>query len=350
MTFDIHTVQQVQRTRTISVSEAGRLFDCEAAHAFAYTGHLTGGDALTAKQPHLRLREGRAWGAAVAEWHATGSSDAATYSLDSAIAEDTAQLAEHGLLDSQERDEMHAHLAALLGHYIQISDRIPLFDAEREFRVPIPSRTGRRKSSRYVFVGHVDGLHRDEMGRLFVVEFKLRGRLSSFEQIAWSRQVRWYAWAVEQELGSPVAGVIVDERLNAAPKAPRILKSGRVSHAKDQLCTASDYAAACELGNEPVDPETYAALGERRWGARHPVLLRREEIATAGRQLVSTAQRVAELDSGRRFPVTNPSPFRCPGCQFREVCQAPGDDELIDLHFERVLPKRSRPVEEVVPV
>lgn len=336
-------------TRTLSVSEAGRLFDCEQQWDFSYGGHTTG-SALRPKEPARLLREGRAWGAAVAAWHSTGDTDLARSAIDLSLQADAEQMREHGRYDQDRHDEISTRLHGIFGHYISTVERIPLFDCERQFHVAIPSRSGRRRSNRYVFVGYVDGLHRDDTGRLWIVEFKLRKRLSSFEQIAWARQIRWYAWAVEQDLGQPVAGVIVDERLNELPKPARVLASGKPSHAKDQLCTPDAYRAVCAETDEPVNTETLEALGQRRWAERHRVLLRRDEITLAGKQLVSSAQLIAELDAGHRLPVANPSQFRCPGCAYREICGRETDTVLIDALYERTVPKRLRTEESQAPV
>ena len=55
--------------RLLSYSEIDTAMTCWARHAFAYTGHLTGGRALRARAIPRVLSEGRALGAAVAKWH-----------------------------------------------------------------------------------------------------------------------------------------------------------------------------------------------------------------------------------------------------------------------------------------
>lgn len=340
-------------TRSISVSEASALFDCEARHAFAYTGHLTGGDTLRAKTPAITLRRGRAWGAAVAAWHTTSDDEIAVDALRHALDQDAIEQQAAGVYVYDEHVTLLTHLMGVLRHYTATADRIPLHGVETKLRAALPSRTGRRPSNRYVFEGYVDGLHRDQLG-LWIVEFKLRGQLSSFEQVAWSRQVRWYAWAAERALGERVCGVIVDERLNDTPRPARLVKAKRKdegilgmvpSHAKDQLTTPELYRALCERYSVTPDQETMSALAARRWQVRHIVLLRRDEIDRAGRELVSAGRLIGEMDAGDRYPVANPSPFRCPGCPYREICLTPADGELIDLQFQRTVPKRHRPKE-----
>jgi hypothetical protein len=395
--------------RELSHTEISAAMDCQAKHAFAYTGHLTGGTTLRPRAAHARLREGRAWGAAVAELHAAvdgGSavtpvadpiadsspatlwpSDAApgpevvtlrpaigspacdrTPTADSslhryaralramhaALDEDADQLREHGFYDPREHEDMAARLADMLWHYASTSEPLDTFNAETELRVPIPSRTGRQASSRFVFVGYLDNLSR-RRDLLYIVEYKLRGRLSTYEQAARGRQYRRYAWAAERALDEPIAGVILDERLNEVPKPARWVKAKRkgedgsdlmtVSHAKDQMTTVESYLEACDEAQVFPSAVTIEHLEQRRWQVRHTLTFRRSEIEEAGRELVSAAHLISQLDAGVLWPVRNESTLRCGGCAFREVCPRPGDTDLIDLNFERRVPKRDKELE-----
>ena len=334
--------------------------DCTARHAFAYTGHLTDGQVLKRKHDHVRLREGRAWGRAVAALHSTTDRlDGllrAFNALHDALEEDAAQQREHGLYLEHDHHDLVVKLGALLEHYAATTSRMRVFAPETEMVVPLPSRTGKARSNRYAFHGYLDALtdtYTDYDGYLLIVEYKLRDRLTDPAQIRRSQQIRRYAWAAEQTLGRPVHGVIVDERLNEVPKPARWVKGKKKtdpervpSHAKDQLTTRELYEEACALGGVDPDLETAAALGQRVWQQRVPVVFRRSEIVQAGRELVSAAQLIAQLDSGVLFPVRNTSPMRCNGCPFNEICQTPDDRELVDLHFDRKQPKRLRTTEE----
>lgn len=396
--------------RAISHTEMSAVHDCQAKWDFTYGGHLLGGQTLKPKQAHIRLREGRAWGRAVAALHAAAPAQPSLFqaaddrgvatsvtnshpvtvingatapgprhdvagpgsgppasgltpiagtllhryaraleALHAALDEDAAQLREHGFYNAIEHADMAARLAEILWHYAHTTEPLEITDPEIELRVPFPSRTGRSVSSRYLFHGYLDGLT-EQRGRVYIAEYKLRGRLSTLEQIALGRQYRRYAWAAERALGVEIAGVIVDERLNETPKPARWVKGKKKSdparvpsHAKEQLTTPESYFEACvEAGVEP-DMETAAALHQRRWQVRHPLTFRRSEIEEAGRELVSSAHLIAQLDAGVLHPVRNPSPQRCNGCPFREVCPNADDRELIDLHFQRTEPKRLRP-------
>lgn len=231
--------------RLISHSEVATALDCAVKHSFAYTGQLTDGDVLKPKIVAPKLRAGRAWGAAVAAWHedhATVDSpelrkrsmECAVDALAETLADDETQQREHGVFDQAEADMMHRHLCDLLGDYITHAEPIPLTRPEHELQVPIPSRTGVRRSSVYALHCFLDGIHTDSDGRDWIVEFKLRGQLQTLDLIAKQRQTRWYAWAWREATGRPVAGIIVEERLDAIPAEVRTNKDGSLS--KVQSC------------------------------------------------------------------------------------------------------------------
>lgn len=325
--------------RTISHSEASTALDCQARHAFAYTGQLTNGDALKPKTTHVLLRQGRAWGAAVAALHEMGA-EHARVALTAHLSLASAEQIQAGLFDEAAHRELVTHLNDLLEHYIQTAEPLPINRLEHEIQVAAPARSGTRASTRYRYQAFFDGAHIDSAGRTWIVEFKLRKQLSSLEQIVLSRQTRWYAWAYQATTGKQVAGVVVDERLNQAPSPVKVNKDGTPS--KVQSCRLDDYIAAWqELGREP-DEEIVAKLAARQWHSRHVVIFRPGELQEAGLQIASAANLINQLDTGALFPVRNPSRMRCPGCAYRDICPNPGDTVLVDALFNRVPAKRDK--------
>lgn len=332
--------------RAISYSEGSTLLDCQAKWDFSYGDQLAG-SSLKSKETPVLLRDGRAWGRAVAAYHGTGEGDAlhddAIPALVEALEEDAAEQKEAGFYDADAHREKAAELRAMLEHYCENSELLPIDHLEQELLVPLPSRTGNGNSSRYRLQVFFDGVHVDAEGRTWLVEFKLRTQLSSLDLIASSRQIRYYAWAYRKETGTDVAGVIVDERLKAIPKPPKILQSGKPSHDKRQITTPELYERACrEAGGEEPKAETVEALGARRWQQRESIFLTDTEIEEAGRELVSLGLQVQALDSHKVYPVRNPSRARCPGCFYREICNAPHDAALVDVLFDRRPPKHDR--------
>lgn len=325
--------------RHISHSEAARLLDCQAAWDFSYGDQLAG-SSLKPKTQHVRLREGKAWGRAMAAYHSgDGKIKSALDAMAASVDEDAVEMM---IVEQAEVDEMRMKLATILGDYVALTQPIGVHSLELALDVPIPSRNSKRASTRYRFTGYIDAIQTDTRDRDWIVEFKLRGQLSSLEQVAFMRQIRWYAWAYQQQTGRKIAGVIVEERLNQTPKAARILKDGSVSKAKDQLTTPGMYAAACREHGQEIDPEVLASLGERKWQQRHIIFLSESEIEEAGLQLTSVAKLASMFDSELLFPVRNPSQFRCPSCAYRDICNTPNDADLVDALFTRVPAKKDR--------
>jgi hypothetical protein len=340
--------------RAISYTEGSTMLRCQAQHDFQYGDRLAG-SSLRPKDTPTILREGRAWGRAVAALHETGDLERAQAALgESLMEEDADGQREAGTFDREAFSAMSTKLLAIVGHYALSASILPLERPEHELLVPLPSRSGKGSSNRYKLHTFFDGLHTDEHGRVWIVEFKLRGRLSSVEQIANSRQVRYYAWAWFIATGQRVAGVIVDERLNEIPKPARILKSGKPSHAKDQLCTPEAYEQACLDAEEGPRIDVMEALEARRWQQRVPIFLTDAEVDEAGTELVSLAKQIQALDAHDVYPVRDVRAQNCNGCRFRDICNHPEDADLVDALFDRVPPKRDRdeiqptPTEEVV--
>lgn len=338
--------------RLLSYSEIETALTCWARQRwdFAYGGHLAGA-ALKSKNLAPILSEGRAWGAGVAAWHRWAATSAlavweAHEAIGSSLVADAKAMHDAGApVDMNAYAEMDVKLRAMLDHYVVTASPLPnLTRLEHEIVVPIPSRSGRRSSNRYRFQCFLDG-YTDDSGNQFIVEFKLRKRLQPAALVQRARQPRWYAWALAREQGFTPLGVIVDERLNEVPKDPRVLKSGKPSHAKDQLTTPEQYVEACLLGGEPPKDEVVEALRGRVWQQRIPLIFREGEIEQAGQELVSAAALVRDLDSGALTPIRNAARQRCDSCRYRDICAEPGDELYVNTLFERCPPKRHRTLE-----
>jgi hypothetical protein len=368
--------------RAISYSEGSTLLTCQAQWDFRY-GNVLAGSSLKQKDVPVLLRDGRAWGRGVAAFHAADPDErmnAGVLELAKALEEDAEEQRSEGLYDADAHREKAAELRALLEHYAETTDHLPIDRLEHELLVSLPSRSGKGISNKYKLQVLFDGIHVDPAGRTWLVEFKLRGQLSPLDLIAKSRQIRYYAWAYRQETGEEVAGVIVDERLKEVPKPARWVRPKKkdegvtvdpdqaaelgapysdkeretytgdegklarrtVSHAKDQITTVDSYLAACEKAGVEPDPETAEQIASRRWSQREPILLTQTEIEESGRELVSLGQQVAEFDSGDRYPVRNAKRANCNGCDFKDICNEPTSTDLVDALFTRRPPKKDR--------
>lgn len=335
--------------RELSYSEISTALDCSFRHAFRYTGHLTDGAALKPKTLAPALRDGRAWGRGLATYYAefdrTDGLVLGLNALDDSLREDADEQEAAGLFFPEDFDAARERLHAMLEHQASVIDPLPVRQLEHELLVALPSRAGRRRSNRYRLRAYFDGIHVDQDGRTWIWEAKLRRQLRSYELVVLSPQLRFYAWAFEQSTGTPVTGVIVDERLNDVPKSVAFNKDGKPS--KRQNCTPRDYEVACLERDLSPDDDVLLSLREKRWQQRHTIIFRPGELDEAGLQLVSAAQLIHQLDVGQLYPIRNPSRVRCPGCAFRDICQQPDDADLVDALFDRVPAKRNRTPEEV---
>lgn len=368
--------------RAISHSEITSAYECQAKHAFGYTGHLTGGKVLKPHAPAARLRAGSAWGKGVAAFHMADQAESLTVrymiglrAVYASLDADAAAMRSHdkptdadldgdeerglqlAVYDPIEHHDMAIRIGDALWQYASTAEPLTITDAEFRLDLPIPSRTGLRLSNRYSFEGYLDGLAVLD-GRLWLVEYKFRDSLSHFEDVANEPQYRRYVWAAERQLGVPIAGILVDERLSFAPKPARWVKAKRkgegvgpldekgygrtASHAKDQLTTEALYREVCEESGEPVNEETAAALRARHWQKRHKLMFRRRELDDAGLDLVSAAQMIGQLDSDALPAVRNRSSWRCRGCWFKSICNDPTDLEVVEANFDLREPKRLR--------
>jgi hypothetical protein len=349
-------------SRTLSYSEIQCAMTCQARHAFCYTGHLTGGETLKRRQMKPILSNGRAWGAAVAAWHAFSAPEGLMEVFGPGIAQMTA----HGALresyahDVIEQRDLGINMdietqidrvdwvGKVLDHYMSTAKKLPnLTRLEGEVNVPIPSRSGKRGSSRYRFQGYLDGFTDDD--GLWIVEYKLRDNLTPVDVISLSRQIRSYAWCFAREADAVPVGVIVDERLAAFPKPARLVKGKKKSdpdfvpsHSKDQMTTPEMYIALCEKFDEDPHDDVVEHLGARQWQQRVPITFTEGELEEVGEELVSAAKTIRDLDSGERYPVRNTQPQLCRSCRWKEACAAPDERVYLESLFDYTVPKRLR--------
>lgn len=318
------------RSRSISHSEISTLLACPARWDFRY-GDALAGSSLEPKAISATPERGKLWGAAVAALHAGEDPEVALLAI--------VELEGGGA----ELDALAAEVREILAHYRIVEQTkwpaISLVERELLIDVPLPALNGRGSSSRWRLKGYVDGVA-TLSGRSYIVEYKLRKSLGDLSVISLSRQIRWYAWALRR-MGVAIAGVIHDERLAEAPRAPKILKSGAPSADVRQHITADAYVKACEAAGETPVRETVDALLSRRWQTRHLIEFTDQEIAEVEDELRDSAHILFAADRMRR-PLRNATARTCPGCAFRDICADPTDASLVDALYNRRVAKRDR--------
>lgn len=313
--------------RPVTQSEIGQLLACPQKWSFGY-GDVAGFP-IQPRVTALRLREGRAWGAAVQQWHTTGAIDAAAGALLASLDEDAAQMEREGAFDHEEYDETKEKLIGALVHYAATAERLNLVGSEVELEMT--------HGDGWTYRCHLDGVHQDEDGYLWVVEFKLRGAgsFTPLEQAVLWRQTRWYALALEasrpfDKISHEVRGVIIDERLNDAPKPVKFNKNGDVS--ATQTCMLEEYMHACAVRGQTPHMPTVERLSAKIWQQRHTILFRPDELDDALRELESAASLVALYAGHSLRPIRVPGK-QCGYCEFSELCPTPRDERLRDALY-----------------
>jgi hypothetical protein len=342
-----------QQPRVLSYSEIETAMTCFAKWDFSYGGRLAG-STLKQKGVVPLLADGSAWGAAVAAWHANHGTPLAGWhdfeALRSSLDADEARMREMGFPVSViGRAEQEYELGLMLEHYMATAEPMPgMTRLEGETVVGVPSRGGKRASTRYRFLAKIDGAVKID-DAWWIVEFKLRGRLTDLPLLLRQRQPRWYAWAAtaahDRGLAGAIrpAGVIVEERLKAIPKDAALTEKGmKPSHKKEQVTTPEKYVDLClTMGVEPKN-DVIEHLGQRPWQQRVPLSFRPDEIDAAGDELRDAAKLVRDLDRGEITPIRNAHRRNCDGCRYKAVCAEPGDTAFVESLFERTVPKRLR--------
>lgn len=369
--------------RLISHSEIETLQDCALRWEFSYSDRLLGFSIAT-RDPNVYLRRGKAWGRGVARWHETGSLDAADALMLASIEKDAARQQAAGTYDADAHAELWTLLRGSLADYANTVERLNVHSPEFEINVPIPSRTGRRKSSRYRLQARLDNLAVKD-GETYIVEYKYRSSLSSLEDLLRSRQHRIYAWGYREQFGIEVRGTIIDERLAEIPSPVRFNGDGSVSRVqscnpveyveafgrvpmgvaalsksgkplKSQACHPDLYERACVVaGVEPdgdvlarlearyePDGEILDGLHAKKWQNRETVLFSPGELDEAGEQLVTAARLIQGHESGEFYPIRNPVAHRCRSCFAKDVCLTPTDSELAAALYDVKPAKRKR--------
>jgi hypothetical protein len=348
------------RQRVLSYSEIETAMTCFAQWDFKYGGRLAG-STLRQKGHAPMLSDGSAWGAAVAAWHANSDGMLAEWhayeALNASLDRDAEKAKEHGFpISTDQRVQTEFELAAMLEHYMATTDPlVGLRSLEREIVVPILARNGsKRASTRYRFMAKIDGAVLDpvvngiRLAGEYVVEFKLRTRLTEPDLLLRQRQPPWYVWSADTaaDRGQPVprpVGIVIDERLKASPKEPALTEKGlKPSHKKEQLTTPEKYVDLCLSYGVPPKDEVIEYLRQRQWQQRFPITLREDELARVGVELTDAAKLIRDLDSGEITPIRNAKRPTCNGCRFRAICPEPEDAVLVDSMFERTVPKRLR--------
>ncbi len=247
--------------------------------------------------------------------------------------------------DFKERLELGRGM--LQGYFIYAlkNDNFKVIAREVDFEVPITSGETWLTSDQgpVVYQGRIDGVIQDQYGSYWIWEDKTTSQFSD-ANLELDEQTGSYAWAVSQELGIPIKGVIYNEALKAVPTAPTRLqrqREGRNFSVNKKIRTTPEaFTLYLTEQGEPLGPyaEFIAELeaNPNPFFRRTPVIRNQHELREMGERIYLEAQDMTDPNL-RIYP--NPSRFTCGWCAFKQVCIAMNDgsdyEHLLEWDFRK---------------
>jgi hypothetical protein len=234
--------------------------------------------------------------------------------------------------DAEDYEELKALGLGMLDNYFAwapANDTWKPVMVEQEFEIPLLGKA--------VYQGRIDLIVQDDHG-YWILDHKTTATFGSTEWLALDDQCSSYAWALKDELGLEVRGVIYNELRKKVPHRPKVLKNGSLSTDKSQETTHAIYLET--IIDEGLDIEDYG--GFLAYLSEYPKeFFRRTAIGFAPMTLMLTQRRI--LDEARDMlgrPTIYPSPSRmnCTGCAFLAPCIA----KYEGYDFESILKENFR--------
>lgn len=196
--------------------------------------------------------------------------------------------------------------------------------------------------------GRIDMLARDQLGRLWVYDWKTAARMSTGEPGApddylWlDDQITSYCWAL-WSIGLPVAGFVYAEIKKAVPEAPEPLQrpyKGRLFSTNKQLATTYELYSKTVEENDPSGfyggaynnfLEYLQSNEATAFTKRHEITRNETELRNAGLDIFNEAADMVDPNL-RIYP--SAGRFSCSFCAFQEPCLAMnrGDDYQYTLN------------------
>lgn len=241
-----------------------------------------------------------------------------------------------GPLEFEQRwEELRAlglDMLAFYFHWAPSRDTFTPVYTEVEFEVPIPGLPDT------VYQGRIDLIVEDEYG-YWLVDHKTTAQFGDTEWLALDDQCSSYAWAIRQQLGLEVRGVIYNELRKKAPKKPKVLRDGTLSVNKMQDTTYETYIQTIrELGykeNAYQNILDYLKISQREFVRRTKVIFRPETLQIVENRIRMEAAEM--LDHPSIYPT--PSRMNCQGCSFFAPCLALHEgrdpEAILDENYER---------------
>jgi hypothetical protein len=184
--------------------------------------------------------------------------------------------------------------------------------------------------------GRIDALVEDQLGRLWIVDWKTAARLSADNDVflLLDDQISSYVWAL-RSLGLSVAGFIYHEQRKAFPEPPEPLTrryKGKLFSTNKQQNTTLELFTETVRENDPVGyeegvyDEFIAFLGTSEGTGFYD----RKQIHRGDRELYQIHRNIyleaLEMTNPELLIYPNPGRFGCNYCAFREPCIEKNED------------------------
>lgn len=318
--------------RPFSYSQLSAYLRCQKAHDYGYR------QGLKSNRPTVALRTGSlvdiGLEAALKEREAgdKGCSFYSATAINRAHDDWCDDFATRAVLDAS--PEFADKMSALRSDSIEIANRairVLELDTDRfETLKDIDGKLGVQYEVRHALISHkpgyigfVDWVARDnQTGFTGPIDFKVRKTLEGNDAIAMDYQLSSYEYAMSDKFAEPFTGVALYQMKSSVPKAPRILKSGKLSVAGNQACDYDTYAATVTaLGLNLSD---YSAMRDKlpefdrwTWTRRSS-----EELLNTWAQIEDGAAELVRFLSGDRPGLRVLNPKTCSWCDYKELCIA----------------------------
>lgn len=212
---------------------------------------------------------------------------------------------------------------------------------EEKFEVPIYTPKGNK--SRCDFVGRVDGLVRDDLGRLWILENKTYTRANT-DHLPLDEQVASYCYAISQKYNEKVSGVLYNIILKKTPEKPSVNKSGSISRRKKKSLTRELYVDTIKSNGEDVedyqDILSWIDENSHDFVVREKVRKNDAELKNIHDRIYNVYRDISE-SKNRLFP--NPQQkfgSICGDCSFKNVCIRESEGGDWEVMLDRMFQKR----------
>jgi hypothetical protein len=198
--------------------------------------------------------------------------------------------------------------------------------------------------------GRIDALVEDQIGRLWIVDWKTAARLSTDNDVflLLDDQISSYVWAL-RSLGLSVTGFIYHEQKKGFPQPPDILSrryKGRLFSTNKQQTTTLELFIETVAENDPVGYEegVYEEYIEfLRLSSEENAFYDRKQIHRGDRELYQIHRNIyleaLDMTNQELSIYPNPGRFGCNFCAFRAPCQGKNEQSdyqyTLDTMFER---------------